>query len=47
MNEVRSNTRIRRVFVYNAIGALALCGEAEDIATAERLIKQDQERASR
>jgi hypothetical protein len=47
MNEVRSNTRIRRVFVYNAIGALALRGEAEDIAIAERLIKKNQEKASR
>ncbi len=44
---VRSNTRIRRLFVYNSIGALALRGNAEDVATAEKLIKQSQEAMAR
>jgi hypothetical protein len=44
---VRSNTRIRRLFVYNSIGALALRGNAEEVATAEKLIKQSQEAMAR
>ena len=44
---VRSNTRIRRLFVYNSIGALALRGNAEDVATAEKSIKQSQEAMAR
>jgi hypothetical protein len=43
VSAVRSGTRIRRLFVYNSIGALALRGNAEDVATAEKLIKQSQE----
>ena len=40
---VRSNTRIRRLFIYNSIGALALRGNAEDVATAEKVIRQSEE----
>jgi hypothetical protein len=38
--QVRANTGIRRLFVYNALGALAVRGSEGQVATAEKAIEE-------
>jgi hypothetical protein len=38
--QVRANTGIRRLFVYNALGALAVRGTVGQVATAEKAIEE-------
>jgi len=38
--QVRTTTQVRRLFTYNAPRAMALRGTADQIAMAERLIKE-------
>lgn len=40
--QVRANTGIRRLFVYNALGALAVRGTVGQVATAEKAIEEMQ-----
>jgi hypothetical protein len=39
-NQVRANSGIRRVFIYNALGALAVRGTDGQVATAEKAIEE-------
>jgi hypothetical protein len=38
--QVRANTGIHRLFVYNALGALAVRGSEGQVATAEKAIEE-------
>jgi hypothetical protein len=38
--QVRANTGIRRLFVYNALGALAVRGTVGQVATAEKALEE-------
>ena len=38
--QVRASARIRKVYLYNALGALAVRGTEGPVATAEKLMEQ-------
>jgi hypothetical protein len=40
VTQVRANTGIRRLFIYNALGALAVRGTDGQVATAEKAIEE-------
>jgi len=40
VTQIRDNTGIRRVFVYNALGEMALRGTVGQVATAEKVIEE-------
>jgi hypothetical protein len=38
--QVRANSGIRRLYVYNALGALAVRGTPGEVATAEKALEE-------